>query len=234
VIRDDAGGLVTDGARLVFRVDGGYGQLAAGSISEISVSGYLDSRICGHGSAFSDSGLDSHRVAVGDAAVYACFYQRSILEEFDLDGRKTGERDPSFFLWGLVYDIALDADGHLWYAAPTAHYVGKVNIDTGAEIVGIGGTWDPSEQDKSPFDHPESVAVFGDYLYVADMGNQRISRLHIPTNSLDLDYVRFPRDYRTWEYCRVGDREFVGVTSDQQRGGRIYEVFPGARHNSPL
>ena len=226
MIRDDAGGLVTDGVRLLFRTGDGYARLEGDRISEVPASDYLNARFGGHGKAFASSGLDTHSVAIGDASVYACFYQRSVLEEFDLNGRKIAERAPSFFHWGAVYDIALDAGGHLWYAAPTAHYVGKVDITTGAEIIGLGGTWDPDDRDTSPFDHPESVSVSGDYLYVADMGNQRVCRVHIPTNSLDLDYIRFPPDHRTWEYCQVEGREFVGVTTDHQRNGRIYEVTP--------
>lgn len=207
-------GLTTDGNGLFFQNLGReYFRFGGDGLQRISKHEYFNSVFQGHyKQAF--LGLTESAIAVGSDRVYATYYQASNLEVYDFD-RVLLHRGEDFFDWYPVYDIILEDDDHLWYAAPTRHYVGKKSLTSQEERFGIGGTWDNDEQ---TFDHPEGLFLSDGFLYIADMGHHRVCRLDLSTYALDVQYRVFAESWSVWEYCRVKDREFVVLSESQNPG----------------
>ena len=140
------------------------------------------------------------------------FYDSTIYRHSN-DGNKIKEYNIGHFETGFdtTESIALDKNGNLWIAQPPSHYVGQFSLDTEKELFRIGGDF----ENPDTFDHPEQVRVFGDFVYVCDMGNKRICRINIDTKELTV-YKKFEEN--TWEYGQFKTKEIAKLNSG------IYEL----------
>ncbi|MDQ2793948.1 MAG: hypothetical protein M3Y12_08070 [Bacteroidota bacterium] len=135
-----------------------------------------------------------------DGGSVRCFYQGSVVRIFDRQGalvRTLSDVNVNC----AIYSIALDADGCLWTADPCFHFVGQYDLATGQLLWALGGDWDPTE-----LDHPEDVVVYGEHLFISDMGNQRLVLLNTRTKSFG-PYRTF--EQTVWQYRRFQGHELV-------------------------
>lgn len=142
-------------------------------------------------------------VLLPDGSSVRCFYQSSVVQLFDRQGAPLRIL-PGVTVGCAIYSIALDADGHLWTAEPSFHFVGQYDLATEQPLWQLGGDWDPTE-----FDHPEDVAAYGEHLFISDMGNQRLVLLNTRTKSFGT-YRTFEQP--VWQYRRFQNHELVRLS----------------------
>ena len=116
---------------------------------------------------------------------YFCFYQEGIIHGFDQNGKRILE-------WGAdeigqghpIYDIDYQFPDFLWLAFPTGQTVTQVSITDRKETYKIGEyTWD----DKyDPLSYPESLFVKGKFVFIPNMGNNKLFRFDNETKELEL------------------------------------------------
>ncbi len=137
-----------------------------------------------------------------------CIFDESIIFHHDIDGNKIKKYNIGQFNNGFdnIYGITLDRNGKLWIVQPTSHYIGQFSLDTEEELFRIGGDF----ENPDTFDHPEQVRAFGDFVFVCDMGNNRICQINIDTKELT-EYKKF--DEQAWEYGQFKTKEIVKLNS---------------------
>jgi len=137
-----------------------------------------------------------------------CIFDESTIIRHDIDGNKIKKYNIGQFNNGFdsIYSISLDRNGNLWIVQPTSHYIGQFSLDTQKELFRIGGDF----ENPDIFDHPEQVRVVGDFVFVCDMGNNRICKINIDTKELT-EYKKF--DEPTWEYGQFKTKEIVKLSS---------------------
>ena len=137
-----------------------------------------------------------------------CIFHDSIILHHDIDGNKIKKYKIGHFETGfdMTYSIAVDKNQNLWIAQPTSHYGGQFSLDTEKELFRIGGDYEKPDT----FDHPEQVRIFGDFVFVCDMGNKRICKINIDTKELT-EYKLFIEPI--FEYGQFKTKEIVKLSS---------------------
>lgn len=147
-----------------------------------------------------------------DGAVYACYYQESIIYKFDSKGslvrkyEEMGQVD-------TIYDIAVYGNS-IWCAYPTSHTVKRFSLKDGSLEASIS-EGDIGMDSGTIFSYPESLTLQGNMLYVSDMGNRRVCRVDLDTLVVD---THLEVEAPVFGYERLGDEEFVLV------GSKLYLV----------
>ena len=147
-------------------------------------------------------------IQLANGEYLTCIFFDSIIIRHDTEGKKIKEYNIGHFETGFdtTYSIAIDKNENLWIAQPTSHYVGQFSIDTEKELFRIGGDY----QKPDIFDHPEQVRIFGDFVFVSDMGNKRICKINIYTKEL-VEYKMFTEPI--FEYGQFKTKEIVRLNS---------------------
>jgi len=116
---------------------------------------------------------------------YFCFYQEGTVFGFDNECRK-------FLEWSIddigqghaIYDFKYQYPDFLWLAFPTGQTVTQVSISERKEKFKIGEyTWDEKYE---PLSYPESVFVKGKWVYIPNMGSNKLYRLNTENKKLEL------------------------------------------------
>lgn len=135
---------------------------------------------------------------------YFCNYQNGIIHGFDKNGRKKFEWRPKIGVGHPIYDIRFQPPNSMWLTFPTGQTVTKVSLTTKEEEYRIGDyTYD---EIYDPLSYPESLYITEKHLYIPNMGNNKLFRLDLTTNELEL--INTFED-RLWEYIEVGNETFV-------------------------
>lgn len=147
-------------------------------------------------------------IKLSDGQFITCHFEASIIYLHDQNGKKIkefniGRLDNGF---DTIYSIALDNNKRLWLTQPTSHYVGQFSLETEEELFSIGGDLEIAE----PFDHPEEVIIYDGFVYICDMGNNRICRMDIANKEI-MEYMKFEEP--TWEYRQFKGQEIVHLQS---------------------
>jgi len=136
-----------------------------------------------------------------DSNIYVNYYQDGLIRKFDNVGNLIMEYEDNF---DTIYDIEVQGNS-IWVAYPTANTIKKYALDNYEEEITLG-----ERSDESIFCLPESIVIYGDYLYICDMGNCRIRKVDL--GNLDIyDFMTF--DEPVWEYVRTKEYEFVRLQS---------------------
>jgi hypothetical protein len=137
-----------------------------------------------------------------------CFFQSSVILRHNQDGMKihTYGIAPIQTGFDTIYSITVDGGNNLWLTQPSCHYIGQYDLNTEKLLFKIGG----DEGNPEPFNFPEQVRAYAGYVYISDMGNQRVCKLDITTKELTI-HLTFNEP--TWEYAQFRGREFIRLTS---------------------
>jgi len=147
-------------------------------------------------------------VQLANGEYLTCIFHDSTIIHHDIHGNKIQNYNIGHFDTGfdITYSIDLDKNGNLWIAQPTSHFVGLFSLEAEEELFSIGG----DHENPQVFNHPEQVRVFGNYVFVSDMGNKRICKINVDTKEL-AEYKIF--DEPTWEYGQFKTTQIVKLTS---------------------
>lgn len=140
-------------------------------------------------------------VPLPDGSTLRCFFQDSTVRVFNPEGALMHALPDAVSAGCTIYGIALDADGCLWTAEPSFHYVGQYDLATGQLLFALGGSWDPTE-----LNHPEDIAIYGEHAFISDRGNQRLVLLNTRTKRFGT-YRTFEQP--TWQYRQLNGHELV-------------------------
>lgn len=140
-------------------------------------------------------------VPLPDGGTMRCCYQSSTVRLFGPAGELRRVLPSGVTAGCTIYSIALDADGHLWTAEPSFHFVGQYDLATGQRIWALGGSWEPTE-----FNHPEDVAIYDEHAFISDMGNQRLVLLNTRTKIFGTYYIF---EQPVWQYRQLQGQELV-------------------------
>ena len=127
--------------------------------------------------------------------LYFCTFQEAIIYGFDRLGQKflewhieVGEGHP-------IYDIKFQEPDYLWLAFPTGQTVTQVSLTDKKEVYKIGEySWDDNHELLS---FPESIFVKGDFLFIPNMGNNKLFKVNLETKKIQL-LATF--EERIWQY----------------------------------
>jgi hypothetical protein len=147
-------------------------------------------------------------IKLANGEYLTCHFESSIVYRLNEEGKKIHQYDIAPLKTGFdsIYSITLDKLGYLWIAEPSSHYIGQYDIDGERELFSIGGDY----ENPDILNYPEQVRAFGDYLYISDMANHRLCRLHIETKELS-EYIKFQEP--VWEYVQFQDKELIKLQS---------------------
>lgn len=146
--------------------------------------------------------------------LYFCHYQEGIIHGFDKNAKRILE-------WGAdevgqghpIYDIDYQFPDFLWLAFPTGQTVTQVSISERKETFKIGEyTW---VEKYDPLSYPESLFVKGRYVYIPNMGNNKLFRFDNETMELKLIETF---EERLWQYEETDLGTFIVTDTG------IYEI----------
>lgn len=143
-----------------------------------------------------------------DGSVYVCPPQESIIYKFDKNGslvRKYHEMRST----DSIHDIAVQEES-IWCVYTDAHTVKRFSLKDGKEELSLS-EGNPGGRKGTVFTYPESILVGDDAIFVADMGNKRITKTDIATLQTE-SYLELQEPVYRFE--RIGDAEFVLLNSD--------------------
>jgi len=152
---------------------------------------------------FDDNGVSGAILTNGNTL--RCFYQSSIVEEYAKDGTLIREL-PSHISLMTIDALAVDQAHNLWIAESSIHRIAQFDLQTGALKFQIVETLDDESGGQNEFNYPEDIVIYGNDLYISDMGNKRIARLHIESKAVET-YRTF--ESSIWEYRRHQGEEIV-------------------------
>lgn len=147
-----------------------------------------------------------------DGAVYVCYYQESIIYKFDNKGSLVRKYEEMGKV-NTIYDIAVYGNS-IWCAYPTSHTIKRFSLEDGSLEVSIS-EGDIIMDSGTIFSFPESLTLYGNMLYVSDMGNSRVCRVDLDTLAVE---TQLQVEVPVFGYERLGDEEFVLV------GSKLYLV----------
>jgi DNA-binding beta-propeller fold protein YncE len=113
--------------------------------------------------------------------IYVCFFQESLVYKLNKEGNilkiyeEMGKID-------TIYDIAIEGE-MIWCVYPTSHTIKKFALQDGRLLKTIS-EGDIGDEFGSIFTYPEDITIKDNYLYVSDMGNQRICSVNLITNEV--------------------------------------------------
>lgn len=176
------------------------------SITEVSQEEYV-------GVKFGNSWKTIHSVyteciRITNGEYLTCHFESSVIIRHNQDGKKVHTYNIASLKTGFdtIYSITLDINNHLWLTQPSSHFIGQYDLNSEQQIFKIGG----DHNNPDMFNYPEQIKAYGDYVYISDMGNQRIWKLQIDTKELT-EHLRFEEP--TWEYVQFKGRELVRLQS---------------------
>jgi hypothetical protein len=175
-------------------------------ISEIDLSEYAEVKFRNAWRSIHSAYAECIHITGGE--VITCHFESSVIYKHNSEGKKTLQYNiaPPKIGFDTIYSITMDKHGHLWLAQPSSHYIGQYDLKTEQELFSLGGDYD----NPTIFDYPEQVRVYGDYVYVSDMGNHRICRIQIDTKQFE-QHLKFEEP--VWEYAQFRGVEFVSLQS---------------------
>ncbi len=143
-------------------------------------------------------------VKLKNGSVICTGFMDYIFYFIDQAGKVINKREDIGF--DSIYSFDMDTKENIWYAIPTAHYIGQFSMEKSEDIYHLGNKY----EEYKPLSFPEDIKIYGDYLYISDMGSKQILRLNINTKEL-ISYLQF--DEPTWEYRQFRDKEIVRLKS---------------------
>jgi len=177
-----------------------YSVAIAADVSTIAGSGA--DGYSGDGSAAVEAAVSQpFGLVVGaDKALYVCQVGSHVIRRIDLQTQiittVAGNGKKGFSKSGKLateselnepYEVRFDKQGNMYFVEMQNHAVRRVNVKTGImELIagcgekGFGGDGGPATSAK--LSRPHSIALDNDdNLYICDIGNQRVRRVHLPT-----------------------------------------------------
>ncbi len=146
--------------------------------------------------------------------IYSSFYQNFDLFIYDNEGNLLLKKK-DFFEGFTPYEIQVDEKRNdIWVATGSGHVVFCKNIESEEITFQLGV---PYETNKA-LSFPEGIRIYEDTLYIAEMGNKKISKLNMD-NKLLSDYFKF--DEPVWSFQKNEFAEIVLLDSG------IYELKDG-------
>ena len=134
------------------------------------------------------------------------YFQENIIREYDVEGNFVQEYINIGF--DYIYSMTVDKNDKLWIAQPTTHFIGQYSLNDEKELYKLGGDYE--HINPGIFNYPEHIIAIEDYIYISDMGNNRICKLNINTKKLS-EHLKFNEP--TWEYCIFKNNEIVRLQS---------------------
>jgi hypothetical protein len=147
--------------------------------------------------------LSTSRAIGPDGSVYVCYYQESVICQFDRMGTLV-RRYEEMGKVDRVHDIAVHGDS-IWCAYPTSHTIKRFSLKDGKLEVSLSEGEFGSDH-GTIFSYPERLSIHGDTLYVSDMGNERVCRVDLDTLVVEC-HVEMTKPVYGFE--RLGNKEFV-------------------------
>ncbi len=133
-------------------------------------------------------------------------FQSQNLELYGHDGKLIARKVD--FFEGTPYDIALDSqEKHIWVARAAEQVVDCQDFETGNIIYRLGEPFD----NQSILSFPEAIFLHEDWLYISEMGNKRVSRLHTASHQFEI-YLLF--DFPIWGFVKSSDYQFVQLREE--------------------
>lgn len=146
----------------------------------------------------------NYSVKITDDLIICTSYLDYFFYLFDKGGRLKEKRDDIGF--DSIYSFDLDKNGDVWFAIPTANYIGQFSLSRSQEVFHLGEKYVVGK----PLTFPEDIKIYDDFAFISDMENHRIIRLNIETKEWT-NYLSF--DEPTWEYRQYKDKEIVRIQS---------------------
>lgn len=149
-------------------------------------------------------------IALGDERIYSAHFQRADLNIHDLAGNLI-ERRQNFFDGYPPYGLAW-RPGELWAATGAGQVLICVDLPTGIIKQTLGTPY----AEGGLFSFPESVCLFEDDLYVAEMGRRQVRRINPQTLET---LVWHQMEEAVWDFQKCGQAEIMQLES----GYRIFQ-----------
>lgn len=152
--------------------------------------------------------------------IYSAFYQCSDLWIHSREGDLL-ETKKDFFKGYTPYEIeVLEDRNEVWVATGAFQAVFCYELKSG-KVKQIIGT--PCE-DKSELSYPESISVFGDYMYISEMGNRQVLKLNL-NNSEKGKYFGFKEP--VWNFQKNEFAEIVFLDSGvyEIKGKQLFKII---------
>ncbi len=133
---------------------------------------------------------------------------------FDKEGNKTLEWEIEIGVGHPFCDLKFESPDYIWLAFPTGQTVSKVSISEQKEMFRIGDyTWD---DDSEFLSYPESIFIKDRYLFIPNMGNNRLYRVDLKT--LEMKLINTFEE-KLWQYVQAEFGTFIVTDSG------IYEII---------
>lgn len=146
--------------------------------------------------------------------IYSSFYQNFDLFIHDKEGNLILKKK-DFFEGFTPYEIQVDEKRNdVWVATGSGQIVFCKNIESEKITFKLGTPYD----NKSVLNFPEGISIYGNFIYIVEMGNNKISKLNMENKKLS-DY--FKSDEPVWSFQKNEFSEIVLLDSG------IYELKDG-------
>lgn len=150
---------------------------------------------------FQDDSVSPTLVKLEDGSIIVTEFKDSYIHRFDKNGKlmwidSVGEN-------GNIYSLAYQ-NNYLWCVYPNSNELKKFSLDSFREEHQSGSLT------NGIFNYPEFAIVYGEMLYVCDMGNCRICDIDLDSYEVS-EYLKFNEP--TWEYFRIYGKEVVRLES---------------------
>lgn len=175
-------------------------------IIEVSVEDYVEGKF-GHARKAIHS-IYTECVRLTNGEYLTCSFESSIVYRHNREGKKIHQYNIAPLQTGFdtIYSITVDKLGHLWLAQPSSHMIAQYDLNTEEEMFKIGGDFN----NPDIFNYPEQIRAYGDYIYISDMGNNRVCKLNIDSKELS-EYLTLEEP--VLEYVQYKEKELVQVQS---------------------
>ena len=130
--------------------------------------------------------VDTHRIRRLDL-------QRNIISTFAGSGRRGYSGDGETALNAELnepYEVCFSKNGDMYFVEMRNHIVRKVEVATGtiSTVVGTGEagySGDGSQATEAQLHDPHSIAIYGQFLYIADIKNHRIRQVDLASGVIN-------------------------------------------------
>ncbi len=143
-------------------------------------------------------------VKLNDGSLICTGFKDYFFYFIDKNGNIKNKRDDIGF--DNVYSFDIDKNNNIWFAIPTADYVGQFSLEKSAEIFHLGEKY----ENNKPLSLPEDVKIYNDHAYISDTNNHRILKINTETKEWT-EYFKFNEP--TWEYRQYENKEIVRLES---------------------
>lgn len=146
---------------------------------------------------------DNERVVIKkDWEIVTCWFRNFYFQWFSSSWELIKKSEKIGFDSIYWFDII---DDNIWYVIPTHNYVGIFSLSENRELL-------PLENYKfqGMFSMPESISIYNNFAYIADMWSYRVMRINLKSFELE-EYLSFHEP--VWEYIQLKDCEVVRLSS---------------------